>query len=342
VLGAAGRWAARARAGGALAGAGRRVLRLLRRRAAHHGRLRSAAGLDDVGHDDGDVVRPAAAQGQLDQPVDGGLRVLDRQRLVQGVAAAHRPGQAVGAQQVAVAAARLAHRQVELDAAAAVQRAGDQRPLRVAARLVLADPPLLDQLGDQRVVGGDLAELAVAQQVAARVADVDQPQPLAGEQHRGERRAHAVQAGVAGDHVAQVLVRRGRRLPQGVEQVGAGVVVVQRCQGGDRDGAGDLPGRVAAHAVGDGQHARAGVDAVLVALPQEADVGAGGEAQIQAHARAPGERTLTHADFARSATERRVRSFVTEHRADAALTGAARGRSCRSGSAGPAAPASAG
>ena len=55
--------------------------------------------------------------------------------------------------------------------------------------------PVCDQLLDEAVVGGDLAQLAVAQEVRARVADVADEQRAAGDQRaRGERGAHAAQA----------------------------------------------------------------------------------------------------------------------------------------------------
>ena len=47
------------------------------------------------------------------------------------------------------------------------QRAHDQRSLRVAVRLFAGDPPFVDQGLDERIVFGDLRQLAVAQQVAS-------------------------------------------------------------------------------------------------------------------------------------------------------------------------------
>jgi hypothetical protein len=86
------------------------------RRRRRPARCCAGRALDDVGDDDGDVVGPAAAQGQLDQPVAGLLRIGDLQRLLQRLQPADRTGQAVGAQQVAVPGPDLAHGQVGLDA----------------------------------------------------------------------------------------------------------------------------------------------------------------------------------------------------------------------------------
>ena len=71
------------------------------------------------------------------------------------------------------------------------------------------------------------------------------------------------------------------------EQVAAGRVLVEAGEHADRDGGRDLAGRVAAHAVGDDEQPRPGVPGVLVDLPEEADVGAGGVAQRERHRRRP-------------------------------------------------------
>jgi hypothetical protein len=84
----------------------------VRRRAGDDGGSRRPAAVDDVGDDHRDVVGAASAQGQLQQPLAGRLRVGHLQRLLQRVEAADRTGQPVGAEQVPVARSRLAHRQV--------------------------------------------------------------------------------------------------------------------------------------------------------------------------------------------------------------------------------------
>lgn len=54
------------------------------------------------------------------------------------------------------------------------QRTHDQRPLRVAVRLLGGDPALVDQCLDEGVVLGDLSQLAIPQEVAAGVTNVHQ------------------------------------------------------------------------------------------------------------------------------------------------------------------------
>ena len=71
-----------------------------------------------------------------------------------------------------------------------------------------------------------------------------------------------------------------------LQQVAGGRVVVQVLEGGDDDLAGDVAGRVAAHAVGDGEQPGAGVDRVLVVAADQAAVGARripGERHASAH-----------------------------------------------------------
>ncbi len=115
----------------------------------------AAVCLDDVGDDAGDVVRSAAAQGQVDERVDRLLGVAAGQRLAQGLVADD-PGQPVAAQQVAVAGAGVADRQVDLDvgsgrrgpAGSAIAAGGwTPRP---------RDPALVDEGLHQGVVVGDL------------------------------------------------------------------------------------------------------------------------------------------------------------------------------------------
>ncbi len=254
--------------------------------ADHHGLVGQLPGegvtgvqVEHVGDDDRDVVGATAAQRELDQLLHGLLRAL-----VAGEGLLHRlmgdhAGQAVGADQIAVAGPDLADRQVGLDVVAAAEGAHQQRALRVGGGFFLGDPALVHEPLHPGVVLGDLGENAVTQQVRARVADVHETEPLAGPQQRGEGRPHAFELGVLLDHGAQLVVGALHGRAEGGEDVGAGHVVVERDQGGDHLGGGDLARRLAAHAVGDGEQARTGVTGVLVALPDHALVRSGGEAQ---------------------------------------------------------------
>ena len=238
-----------------------------------------------VRDDDRDVVGAAAAQRERDQPLDALLRVDDTRACVSrdGLGADH-AGEPVAADQVAVAAEHLAHRVLGVDVAA-VERPGEQRPLRVAARLLGADPTLVDQHLDVGVVLGDLRELAVAQHVGPRVADVHHADLAAGEQHGGQRGAHALELRVGVDGVAQLLVGGADGAAQRVDEGVTGDVLVERGHGADDDVAGDVTGGHAAHAVGDGEQPRSGVDGVLVSVPDQTAVAAGRVAQGQCHGR---------------------------------------------------------
>ena len=132
--------------------------------------------------------------------------------------------------------------------------------------------PSRDELLDQAVVVGDLAELAVVQEVRARIADVTDEQRAAGR----ERPAVSVvpmpaQAGVGErlgeDGLVGVLDRLAQRTT-------AGDRGAQRLE---RGGAGHLTGPMTAHAVGDGDEPHRVVDevGVLVAVAYPADVGGG-------------------------------------------------------------------
>ena len=79
---------------------------------------------------------------------------------------------AVGAEQDPVAGDDVDEEQVGLGLVLAVDGPQDQVAVRVDPRLLLGDPALVDQALHEGVVLGELADLAVAQQVAAAVADV--------------------------------------------------------------------------------------------------------------------------------------------------------------------------
>ena len=83
--------------------------------------------------------------------------------------------------------------------------------------------------------------------------------------------------------IADVALDGGR--VQLAQQVVARVVVVERGQRGDHQRRGDLTRGVAAHAVGQRQQPRPGVDRVLVVLPDEAAVASRGVPQDEGHER---------------------------------------------------------
>ncbi len=239
----------------------------------------AAVDVEDVGDDAGDVVGPAAPQGQLDEHLHGLVRALVAGEGVFYRLVADDPAEAVGADEITVPGPHLPDGQVRLDVVAAAQRAHQQGALRVGGGLFLGDPALVDEALHPGVVLGDLGEDAVAQEVRAGVADVHEAEPLTGPQQGGERGAHAFELGVLLDHGAQLVVGALHGGAERGEDVGARHVVVERDEGGDHLGAGDLARRLAAHAVGDGEQPGAGVAGVLVALSDHALVRSGGETQ---------------------------------------------------------------
>ena len=221
--------------------------------------------------------------------------------------------EAVAAQQEAVAAHERERPGVDAHAGVDPEGAGDDVAAGVGAGLVVGDVAGGDELLDVAVVDRDAAQPAVAQEVGARVADVDERQLLAGrrrrrrlarraasvvrvgasasasagagsgrrpvgdDDQRRDRRAHALLVGVAVGGPEDVAVGLGDRRDHGVE-VGA-----RRAEPGpqevDGDGAGHLAGAVAAHAVGDGEDLRPGEEVVLVVGTDASRVGRRAPAQ---------------------------------------------------------------
>jgi hypothetical protein len=178
--------------------------------------------------------------------------------------------------------------QVRLGGAAVLQRLDQPRPARVRRRLLLGDAAFVDEGLDERVVAREPVQLALAQQVGAGVAQVQDPDPGAVDQERDDGGARAAQVRV-------LLGERrepGRRLVDGVAQCGeqvdsgevdAAQLGVQVAHGRDRDRARDLPVGVPAHPVRHGQYPRARDGRVLVVLPATAHVGADRGAQRRSH-----------------------------------------------------------
>ncbi|CAM3805435.1 hypothetical protein MYFR107205_27470 [Mycolicibacterium frederiksbergense] len=155
----------------------------------------------------------------------------------------------------------------------------------MAVRLLGGDATLVDQGLDEGVVLGDLGQFTVAHEVAAGVADVHQPEPATGEQDGGQRGAHALELGV-GLHVGGdgrvALVYRHIEL---VEQVPAGLVVIEMGERGDHQLGGHLTGGVPAHAVGQSQQPGTGVHRVLVVGAHQTAVAACCISEHQCHGR---------------------------------------------------------
>ena len=114
---------------------------------------------------------------------------------------------------------------------------------------------------------------------------MDEPQPCVGAHHRCESRSHAPEARLGVDEAAELVLDAADGVAEDLEQVASRLVLVEHRKGGHRDRASDLAGRRTPHAVGDDEKMRPCVAAVLVAVTQQAHIGAGGVAQGQRHRR---------------------------------------------------------
>ena len=194
-----------------------------------------------------------------------------------------RLGEAVGAEEDLVAGGELQGvGGVDGDAGVEADGAGEDAALGVDGGLVGGEAAAADQLADHGVVGGELLQRPVAQQVGAAVADVGELEvAVAGDGGRGHGGAHAPQARVAGGLVDD----GGVRLPDGGGQRLGGLggvgepAAVEGGQGRHRRRRGDLAALVAAEPVGDREHGPAAEVAVLVAGTGPTDVGSGEAAQ---------------------------------------------------------------
>lgn len=280
-----GRGARRTHRGGAARGGVRRrgVLVVPRRGAGDDRMALAVVEIDDVGDDDGDVVGAAAAQGEFDEPI-GALVVRAFAHGVGDGLVADDVGQAVGADEVAVAGACLAHGEGRFDLAAG-EGTHDERALWVAVRLLGRDAPLVDEGLHEGVVAGDLGQLAVAQQVGARIADVGEAEFAAGEEDGGERGAHAVEFGFLLDLIRDGGVALAHGGGELAEQVPAGFVVVEVGERRDHQLRGDFSGGVTAHAVGEGEQAGPRVHGIFVVGTNQATVAPGGVSQYKGHGR---------------------------------------------------------
>ena len=152
----------------------------------------------------------------------------------------------------------------------------------VGPGLLLGDPALVDQALDERVVLGDLADLAVPEQVGAAVTDVAEGELLAVEQRDGGRGAGAAEARVVVDDLGDPVVGPVQGARDGAAQVGVRprVELAELADGG---AGGQVSAGGPADAVADGDHPRAGVAGVLVVLADPAHVGDRGVAQTERH-----------------------------------------------------------
>lgn len=94
----------------------------------------------------------------------------------------------------------------------------------MAADVLGSELSFIDEGLDERVVLGDLAQIAVAQHVAAGIADVANGHFVLAEEHGGQGAAHAIEVRVFVDVCGDVLVTfiggRGQQVFQLIAVVG--------------------------------------------------------------------------------------------------------------------------
>ena len=236
---------------------------------------------DHLGYHDRHVVWPAGAQRQLNKPLGGHLRRAVAQRDLDGLPRDW-VTQTVGAQQHTVARLHLQCLQAWLNRPAGV-RLEDQGFLRVGGHVFGREPAVVHERLHESVVNGDLAKLAVAKQVAPRIANVDEAELAAVEHQRGQRGAHAGLLRVLGHRGLDSRVGVLGRSTQQREHVRVLRVAVEVLEVLHHDLAGHLAGGVAAHAVRKHQQVRPRVGGILVVAPDKATVGHRNEIQRELH-----------------------------------------------------------
>ena len=168
-------------------------------------RLCAAGGLEEH---DGDVVLASRGVRRVDEHPSGFVEVVGvlLEDVTDRVVADHRR-QAVGAEHEHVSRLRRHGHHVHRHLGVRPQGARDDGPVRMAARLVGREPARADELGDERVVIGELLERAVAEEVRAGVAHVADPDVVVLDERHRHRRAHPRDRLVAGGALVHAAVR---------------------------------------------------------------------------------------------------------------------------------------
>jgi hypothetical protein len=243
-------------------------------------RRRGLVGGSHLQQHDRDVVGAAGGVGGLDERGHGRSALIVLAQQARQLALVDLTGQPVGAQQHLVAGLqRHGRRGVDRDAVLDSDGAGQHAAVGVHRGFGAGDPAVADHLLDQGVIGGELGELCVAQQVGAAVADMGHVQTVLADHGGGQGRAHARQLGVGLTVFQHDAIGLGDGLGQGLRGGLRGRVArpLQTLDGPQCAARCDLAAGVAPHAVGNGHDGGPGVVTVLVAGAHTANVRAGVE-----------------------------------------------------------------
>jgi hypothetical protein len=220
--------------------------------------------------DHGDVVLATALVGGPHERLGRRLERRSGAQQSRQLAVGDHPRETVRAEHVDIAGAGRMGVRVDVDVALRTERARDDRALRVVLGGLWRELARAFELGDERVVLGQLHQLSGTQPVGATVADVTDADGVAVDQRRGQRRAHPAPRLIALGEVVdppvrllgyalELLLGRQRRVARVAERLGG-------------DLRGDLAGARATHPVRDREHRRGDHEVVLVRLTLAADV----------------------------------------------------------------------
>src|SRR5207248_8331110 len=211
--------------------------------------------LADLEEDDGDVVLAAALVRRADERLRRRLQIvavfLDARE--DDLVLDHR-GEPVRAEHEQVAGPAGDREGVGVDVRVGAERAGDHRALGMGLGVLGGELAAADELGDERVVLGHLLELAVANQVGPRVADVAEGDRVALDERDGHRRPHPGCRRVLARALIDAPVRLLDQLRDAALAAAGGAFVLAHGAGGEARR--ELAGLRAAHAVGDREERR--------------------------------------------------------------------------------------
>src|SRR5690606_18962947 len=146
----------------------------------------------DARGNDGDVVRPAALVGEVDQLGAECVGVVDARGGLGELVLPHGAGEAVGAEDDDVAAAQLLVGQVHAHGGLRAERLEDHVALHAPLGLLLGERAGFHQRLDEGLVARELRDAAAAHEVGARVADLREVEEAVEQACGGGGRPHAV------------------------------------------------------------------------------------------------------------------------------------------------------